>query len=270
MSLLPDYETLLVERRGFALFITLNRPQTRNALSARMWSEIDGVFAAVRDDRSVRAIVLRGAGGNFSAGGDLKERDQIGENADSVAATEMRNRAGGEIIMRVDRAPQVVVAVVEGHTLGGGFGLARAADIVIADETVRFRLPEIGLGVPPAQIAPYVVRRVGVARARRLALTSATIRGAEALSLGLVDFLCNGSDELDSRIAAILADVARAGPHAIGTTKELLRVAGTTNAEGYIQIAARTFAGAYLSDEGQEGAAAVRARRTPSWQDDRP
>lgn len=269
MADLNNYETLLVERRRFAVLATFNRPEVRNALSAQMWSEIDHLFASVREDRSVRAIVLRGAGGNFSAGGDLKERDRIGDRGDADA-TARRNAAGGEIIMRVDRAPQVVVAVVEGHTLGGGFGLACAADIVIADESVKLRLPEISLGIPPAQIAPYIVRRVGLARARRLALTSATIRGQEALSIGLVDFLCAGTDDLERQIAAILDDISRAGPNAIGATKELLRVAGRESSEEYIRQAAGMFASAYLSDEGQEGAAAARARRFPSWQDQQP
>lgn len=267
---LPAFETLLVEHREPGLFVTLNRPESRNALSARMWAEIDAVFAAVDGDRSVRAVVLRGAGGHFSAGGDLKERDRIRDEVQSPASLEARNRAGGEVLLRIDQAPQVVVAVVQGNTLGGGFGLACVADIVIADESATFRLPEVGLGIPPAQIAPYVVRRVGLARARRLALTAATVRAGEAHALGLVDFLCSSSEELERRTDAVLSDITRCGPNAIGIAKRVLQVASEGPSEAYVGFAAKEFAIAYGSEEGQEGAAAIRERRPPAWQRTRP
>lgn len=268
-SIPTDCENLLVERKRSTLFVTLNRPETRNALSSRMWREIDAVFAAIRNERSIRAVVLRGAGGNFSAGGDLKERDRIRDDSGTRGALEARNSVGGEILLRIDRAPQVVVAVVQGHTLGGGFGLACVADIVIADASATFRLPEVSIGIPPAQIAPYVVRRVGLAKARRLALTAATIKGGDAHALGLVDFLCGSPEELEQRIDAVLADIARCGPNAIAEAKELLQAAGEGPSEAYIRLAARSFASAYSSEEGQEGAAAIRARRAPGWQETR-
>jgi isohexenylglutaconyl-CoA hydratase len=262
-------ETLLVERNGTALFVTLNRPESRNALSATMWKEIDVVFAAMRDDRSVRAIVLRGAGGNFSAGGVLKERDTIRDALGSHEAMKQRNSVGGEILLRIDQSPQVVVAVVEGNTLGGGFGLACVADIVIAHESAVFRMPELGLGIPPAQIAPYVVRRTGLAKARRLALTTATIGGREAVALGIADFFCETRGEMEERIASVLADIDRCGPEAIAPTKALMSMAERGPSEAYIDYASGVFATAYLGAEGQEGAAAIRERRRPRWQEQR-
>lgn len=261
------FETVLVDRKQTALFITLNRPELRNALSAKMWTEIDSVFSAIRDDRSVRAVVLRGAGGNFSAGGDLKERDNIRGVSDSADAIATRNSIGGEILLRIDRSPQVVVAVVEGNALGGGVGLACVADVVIAHESAVFRLPELGLGIPPAQIAPYVVRRVGIAKARRLALTTASIRGPEAVDVGLADFFCETTVEIDRRLAEVLAGVDRCGPEAIGRAKQLLDVASRGADQKYVEYAATAFAAAYTSQEGQEGAAAIRERRKPAWQD---
>ena len=266
---LRNFDTLLVERKGAALFVTFNRPQSRNALSAAMWQEIDEVFAAVRDDRSVRAIVLRGAGGNFSAGGDLRERDTIRDTAGTHEALKRRNSIGGEILLRIGRSPQVVIAVVEGHALGGGFGLACLADIVIAHENAVFRMPELGLGIPPAQIAPYLIRRTGFAIARRLALTVATISGREAVAFGIADFFCATSQDIEDRLGSVLADVQCCGPEAIGRTRELLSVASEGPSENYIDYAANAFADAYLSAEGQEGAAAIRERRRPQWQEQR-
>src|SRR5690606_13688984 len=131
---LPHCENLLLDRQGATLFLTFNRPALRNALNAAMWQENDAVFAAIRDDRSRRAVVMRGAGGTFCAGGDISERSQLGDDGPSgeVDPVAARNRRAGAIFTRIDEAPQAVVAVVEGFALGGGFGLACAADIVIA------------------------------------------------------------------------------------------------------------------------------------------
>lgn len=262
-----SFETLLVDRKDTALFVTLNRPESRNALSSMMWTELDAVFAAIRDDRSVRAVVMRGAGKNFSAGGDLKERDSIRDATESMDALKARNSIGGEILLRIDRSPQAVIAVVEGNALGGGVGLACVSDIVIAHESAVFRLPELGLGIPPAQIAPYVVRRVGLVKARLLALTTASIRGSDSVDLGLADIFCPTTAEIDVRIEELLAGIGRCGPEAIGRAKTLLETASRSCNEEYIAYAADAFATAYMSPEGREGAAAARERRRPTWQD---
>ncbi len=261
MATLPETSMLLLERDGSRLTVLFNRPSVRNAISAAMWQELDDVFAAIRGDRTIRTVVLRGAGGNFSAGGDLKERD----TASGIEAVVERNMIGGTILDRIDRAPQAIVAVVQGNTLGGGFGLTCVADVVIADATVKFRLPEVGIGIPPAQIAPYVIRRVGISQARRLALTAATVGGDEALNLGLAHFLCADENELEACLAKVLADIDRCGPSAIGSAKELLRVASGGGGAEYVEYAARAFAEAYLSEEGQEGALAIREKRAPRW-----
>src|SRR5690606_32924520 len=137
---------------------------------------------AIHDDRTVRAVVLRGAEGHFCAGGDIK--DMANARA-SVGKTEADpfftlNREFGRLITAVNQAPQTVIVVAEGAVLGGGFGLACVSDVAIAAASAKFGLPETGLGVIPAQIAPFVVTRIGLTQARRLALLGARFDGAEA------------------------------------------------------------------------------------------
>ncbi len=186
-AVIPACETLALRLDGWCLHLTFNRPEVRNALNERMWREISGVFSAIENDRSIRAVVLRGAGGFFCAGGDMKERATIAlpveGGEDPMFA---RNRMGGRILTQIDRAPQAVIAVVEGAAMGGGFGMVCVSDIAFAAADARFRMPEVTLGIPPAQISPFITRRIGQSQARRLALTAAPIDGLEAAAIGLV------------------------------------------------------------------------------------
>lgn len=204
---LPHCETLLLEPIEGVLRITLNRPQSRNAMSLAMVGELRAVLAAVRDDRSVRALVLRGAGGHFCAGGDIK--DMAGARAAGAEAYRTLNRAFGSLLEEAQAAPQLLVALVEGAVLGGGFGLACVSDVAIAAADAQFGLPETSLGILPAQIAPFVVRRIGLTQARRLALTAARFDGREALRLGLVHFCEADADALEQRLEETLEQLRR-------------------------------------------------------------
>lgn len=264
---LPRCETLLLERQGATLFLTLNRPASRNALNAAMWSEIDAVFAAIHADRTIRTVVMRGAGGTFCAGGDINERSQLRDDAsatevDPVAA---RNRRAGTIFTRIDEAPQAVIAVVEGFALGGGFGLACAADIVIASSDVRFGLPEVTLGLAPAQIVPFLLRRIGTAQLRRFALTAARIGADEAHRVGIIDELCTDTADLEARLATILAQLDKGAPGAIASAKQLIRNVEQVEQAEFLDHAAQAIARMTRGSEGIEGATAFREKRAPSW-----
>jgi isohexenylglutaconyl-CoA hydratase len=187
MSSLPDCQTLLLEPHNGVLHITLNRPESRNAMSLQMVAELRAVLAAVRDDRSMRALVIGGAGGHFCAGGDIK--DMANARAQGATAYRELNRAFGVLLEEVQHAPQVVITVLQGAVLGGGFGLACVSDIAMADHQAQFGLPETSLGPLPAQIAPFVVQRIGLTQARRLALTAARFDGTQARRMGLVHFV---------------------------------------------------------------------------------
>lgn len=262
MADLPNCETLLLNLDAGVLHITLNRPDSRNAMSLAMVHELRAVLESVRNDSSVRALVLRGASGHFCAGGDIK--DMAGARAKGPDAYRELNRAFGAMLEEAQAAPQVVVAVLEGAVLGGGFGLACVSDIAIAAAGCKFGLPETTLGILPAQIAPFVVKRVGLTQARRLALTAARFDGAEALRLGLVHY-CEAADGLDGRLAEVIQQIRQCAPGANAQTKALLLASETEAMNSLLDRAAEQFAAAVTGAEGVEGTMAFVQKRAPKW-----
>ncbi|TNF09647.1 MAG: enoyl-CoA hydratase/isomerase family protein, partial [Pseudomonadales bacterium] len=212
MNDLPHCETLLLNLENGVLHVTLNRPDSRNAMSLAMVGELRATLEAVRHEPEVRALVLRGADGHFCAGGDIK--DMAGARARGGDAYRELNRAFGALLEEAQAAPQVLVAVLEGAVLGGGFGLACVSDVAIAASDARFGLPETTLGILPAQIAPFVVHRIGLTQARRLALTAARVDGAEALRLGLVHHCEADAAALQQRLQDTLAQIRQCAPQA--------------------------------------------------------
>jgi isohexenylglutaconyl-CoA hydratase len=270
---LPECQTLALRRDGWRLHVTLNRPEARNAMSLAMVRELTDVFAAIAADRDIRAVILRGAGGNFCAGGDIKDM-AAGRAAepgpDGKDPLALVNRAFGAMCMRIEEAPQAVVAVLEGAVMGGGFGLCCVSDVAVAADDARLRLPETGLGVPPAQIAPFIVRRVGYSAARRLAVTGGALDAGEALRLGLVHHVTDRAG-LDGQLAKILADIARCAPEAVATTKRLvLAASGAPHGAALaalLDAAADDFARAARGPEGVEGMLAFIQKRNAAWND---
>lgn len=269
---LPATETLLLQQKDHALHITINRPKVRNAMSLQMVQELMAVFESIKEDRSVRAVVLRGADGHFCAGGDIK--DMANARAASSKSNPnddpffTLNREFGRMITQVNSAPQVVIAVVEGAVLGGGFGLACVSDVAIAAESAKFGLPETGLGIPPAQIAPFVVTRIGLTQARRLALLGARFDGNEAARLGIVHYVCSNEEQINQQLAEVLAQVKRCAPEANAITKELILSVGSDDLESVLDRAAQSFSGCVQGKEGQEGTMAFMQKRLPCWAQD--
>jgi len=266
MAMFPDCRYLQLRRDGCVLHVTLNRPEVRNAINAGMWDEIEAVFDRVASDRSVRAIVLRGAGGAFCAGGDISERSAIGEGAEGQDGVARRNARAGRIFTKIDRAPQAVVAVVEKYAYGGGFGLACAADITIAAADARFRLPEVTLGLAPAQIVPFLLRRMGPAQLRRFAVTAAPISAQEAHRIGLVHHLCADRAAADAALEETLGHLRMAEPHAVQAAKSLIAAAGRMDDEAFLELAAERIGELAQSPAGLEGARAFAEKRAPDWQ----
>lgn len=262
MTELPNCETLLLEQVDGVLHVTLNRPDSRNAMSLAMVHELRAVLESLRNETRVRALVLRGAGGHFCAGGDIK--DMAGARAKGPDAYRELNRAFGAMLEEAQTTPQVVVAVLEGAVLGGGFGLACVSDIAIAAESCKFGLPETTLGILPAQIAPFVAKRIGLTQARRLALTAARFDGAEALRLGLVHY-CETADNLDGRLTEVIQQIRQCAPQANAQTKALLLATETHELSTLLDSAAEQFAAAVTGAEGVEGTMAFVQKRAPRW-----
>ena len=261
-------ETLIVQQHGAVLHFTLNRPEQRNAMSAQMLNELIEVFAQIKDDLSIRAVVLRGAGGHFCAGGDIKDMAGLRIAAAQAASNQPYiafNRLFGTLIETVNHAPQIVVAVLEGAVLGGGFGLACVSDLAISFDDAQFGLPETGLGVIPAQIAPFVVQRIGITQARRVALLGLRFNGVEAVRLGIAHTLVSDEAALQVELNAALQQIQRAAPNASRVTKALLHQVAATDLSGLLDQAAVQFAEAVGSAEGMEGTMAFIQKRFPNW-----
>lgn len=263
MSSLPVCQTLLLELHSGVLHITLNRPDSHNAMSLQMVSELRSVLTTVRDDRGVRALVIGGAGGHFCAGGDLK--DMASARAQGSGAHRDLNRVFGALLQEVQQAPQVVITVLQGAVLGGGFGLACVSDIALADHQAQFGLPETSLGLLPAQIAPFVVQRIGLTEARRLALTAARFDGHQARRMGLVHFVEHDPQALAERLDEVLAHVLCCAPEANAMTKKLLLASAGQPSDALLDQAAEWFAAAVTGAEGVEGTMAFVQKRKPGW-----
>lgn len=265
---LPETRNLLLHLDGGVLHLTLNRPESRNAMNRGMVEEINAVFDAVREAPQVRAIVMRGAGGHFCAGGDLKEMMAGGLKAPQAGEADpvvLFSRAFGGMLRKVGQAPQVVVAVLEGAVLAGGFGLACVSDIALAHVEARFGVPETTRGLPPAQIAPFIVERIGLTQARKLCLTGAQFKGAEALRLGLVHETFSDDAQLQTQLGATLKQILGCAPLANAMTKEIVLNAGRMDMDAVLDDAARKFAAAVRGNEAPEGISAFLQKRAPQW-----
>lgn len=262
------YEALLVRREGGRLHVTLNRPEVKNALNPTMIEELKAVFAAVRGRTDIKAIVLRGAGGTFCAGADLKNmetshRDPPGPGEKDPIA--VWNRGFGTFLEAVDTTPQVVVAAVEGFAIAGGFGLVCVSDVAIVTEGAGFAMTETALGIVPAQIAPFVAARIGVSQTRRLTLTASRFKGAEAVRLGIGHELVADSAALDARLEEVLKQIDRCAPTANALTKQVVMKVGTEPLSRVLDFAADKFAEARRGPEAAEGLRAFAEKRAPKW-----
>jgi len=269
MSQLPHTTALLLESKGSVLTIWLNRPEAKNALSAEMVAELGAVLDAIRDDRSLRTVILRGKGGVFCAGGDIKgfRSDlQGGEpGRDDIARG---NRSFCDLMLKLNEQPQVVIILVEGAAIGGGLGLACVGDVTIVTRDARFRLSETSLGIPPAQIAPFVTERVGLTQARRLMLTGARFQGEEAVRCGIGHILAEDAADMEAKCAGVLAQIALCAPGANAVTKGIVFETTRLPRPQALDFAARGFADCMLSAEGREGVAAFVEKRKPQWATD--
>ena len=253
------------ETRGAFVHATLDAPATRNALTDAMVAALVDVLQRTEASPAVRALVIRGAGGTFCAGGDFSGfRAAMAVDAPAVGADPIAtsNRRFGTLLERLRAAPVATIAVVDGAAIGGGCGLAASCDIVLASSNAKFAMPEVTLGLPPAQISPFVAARIGERAALRLLLTGRRIDAAQALAIGLADEVL-APDALDARLHELLTELGRAEPAALRATKSILQRPGPL--ADTLDFAARAFAAALRSGSASEGLAALAAKRSASW-----
>jgi isohexenylglutaconyl-CoA hydratase len=265
---LPEVKNLLLKLERGVLEVTLNRPESRNAMSQDMVSDLNAVFDAIAGERAVRIVILRGAGGHFCAGADLKQMMAGGLKTPAPGEVDPVvgfSRSFGSLLRKVTNLPAVVIAICEGAVLGGGFGFACVSDIAFAHVDAKFGLPETTRGLPPAQIAPFVVERIGLTQARKLCLTGAQFRGAEAQRLGIVHEVFASEEELQGKLAETLKQVLNCAPNANAVTKEIILNVAQQDMDFVLDDAAQKFAACVRGTEAPEGITAFMQKRAPKW-----
>ena len=266
MTNLPKTENILLEQDAGWLTIWFNRPDNRNALSKELTTELKEVLNAVRDKKNIRGITLRGKGGVFCAGGDLKGfKNNYQGGSQTVEEIAAASRQGGQMFDLINELPQVVLILVEGAAIAGGLGMVCCADAVAVTKDARFAMTETAIGIPPAQIAPFVAQRLGLRIARRLMVTASRFDGEEAYRLGLADFVVDDAAGLDQIEADMKKQVRRCAPGANAVTKAIVLATRHLNREQQLDFAAKGFAECMLSDEGREGVASFIEKRKPIW-----
>jgi methylglutaconyl-CoA hydratase len=252
----------LVTTPGPVATVRLNRPDVRNALNDALMAELTNWAQAVAADSSVRAVVLTGSGPSFCAGADLAWMTQVAaythdENLDDA-------RRAARMFHALDSLPVPLIAGVHGAALGGGVGLVAVADIVIAADDAVFGFPETTLGILPAMISPFVVRKIGLSWARRFCLSGARFTAAEARAIGLVHEVVSAR-RLDATLQARAAEFERTAPSAVAATKRLLAEVAGRPARDVLAKTAEAIAVQRVSPDGQEGMRAFLEKRPPSW-----
>ena len=259
------YTFLETRREGPVAYITLNRPDVRNAFNEHVIGELttwaaETNAAATRHD--VRVAVLAGAGQTFSAGADVTWM------ARTVRYTEDENLRDAAAMSRMfaalDELPVPLICRVTGAALGGGAGLAAVCDIVVAADDSVFGFTEVKLGILPAVISPFALAKIGRSAARELFLTGGRFSAARAKEIGLVHAVVPAAD-VDAAVAGYVKEILGAGPEAVAAAKTLIRAVWGRSVEDAAPITTTAIAARRVSPEGQEGLTAFLSKRKPSW-----
>jgi methylglutaconyl-CoA hydratase len=257
-----SYDTIRLERDGPVARVVLARPDIRNAFNEVMIRELREVFGALRRQADVRVVVLTGEGKAFCAGADVHwMRKMVGYSFDE----NLEDALGLAHLMReIYDFPRPVVGRVNGAAIGGGTGLVAVTDIAIAAESAVFSFSEVKIGLVPACISPFVLKRVGERHGREYFLTGERLGAARALECGLVNTVVPDA-ELDGEVDRYVDMLLTGGPEAQATAKRMVRDVVEQSLEEAGPYTAEVIARLRIADEGQEGMTAFLERRKPGW-----
>ena len=252
------------DSRG-VLTLCMNRPEVHNAFDADMIQELTSELKSAEQNDSIRMVVITGTGKCFSAGADLNWMRSL------VSASEEENENDAlrlaNLMRSLNYLSKPTIARINGAAFGGGLGLIPACDMTVAVDSASFGLTEARLGLVPAVISPYVIRRIGETNARRYFLTAERFDSQKAYDLGLIQKMVR-TEELDDTVESDIKEVLKGGPRAIGHCKQVIfYIAGhdADSQEITDKLTAKLIANLRVSPEGQEGLEAFLEKRTPEW-----
>lgn len=242
---------------GAAATLVLNRAEQRNALSLELLEALHARVDELEASEGVSVLTLTGQGRAFCAGMDLRQV-LIGESREAWPGP-MLLESLARFTVRLRQLPMVVVASVNGAAIGGGCGLACVADIAITHADAKIGFPEVDLGLCPAVVAPWVVRKLGAGTARRVLLSGGVMSGADAYAIGLVDHLAVSADDLPVQTSKVIERLTSGGAQALRATKQLLNVLDGSDDERDVLAGARLSVEVLGSDEAQRALASRRS-----------
>jgi methylglutaconyl-CoA hydratase len=256
---------LKVELDKHVARVTLDRPDVHNAFNEELIKLITDAFTELGKREEVRAIILAGNGKSFCAGADLNWMKRMVEYSHEQNVEDAR--AAARMFLAIAKCPKPVIARIHGAALGGGSGLAAACDIAIAVESAQFGFTEVKLGILPAVISPFVIVRIGSARAREFFITGERFLAAVAQNIGLIQHVVAHDFALDALIESKISQILTSAPHAVAAAKELVFGVAARTLETSLDYTAETIARVRAGEEGQAGMKAFLERQKPPWID---
>jgi len=246
------------------LHMALNRPEAHNALNPDLIEALTFNFKAVHKDKTISAVVLRGEGPSFCAGGDL---NWMRTSLKFTLAKNLKDTQKlSDMYEAIFQCPVPVLSLLQGNVMGGGVGLTAVCDIVAADVDTKFCFSEVRLGLVPSIISPYVLRKMPESLAKPLMLTAEIFRAAQAREAGLVHFV-GDTQQCAAYLTEKLTMIVNNGPEATRITKALVHKIKTSSWTETRKLTVKTIAGRRVSKEGQEGMNAFFEKRPPSWKE---
>jgi len=242
--------------------VILNRPEIHNAFNETMISELLELYKEIGAMPDVRVAVMTGQGKSFSAGADLNWMGGVIKYSYEQNLVESLQLA--ELFYTMYSLPKPTIAMVNGAAIGGGAGMVAVNDFVIASDRAKFSFSEVKLGLVPACISPYVIRRVGENRSRELFLSGERIDAHKAFNFGFVNQVV-APDELEKTVNQLIDQLLSSGPHALKICKDLLEKVPQMSLKQAKKYTAESIAALRVSDEGQEGMKAFFEKRKPNW-----
>lgn len=257
------YQYITVTLDASLATVALNRPDVHNAFNDEMIAELRQAFDAIGKEADVRAVVLAGEGKSFCAGADLTWMRRM--MAYTFEENQADAKALAQMLKTISDCPKPVIAKIHGNAFGGGVGLISACDMAVATQACLFALTEVKLGLIPAVISPFVLKKIQTSAAQRYFLTGERFNAEAALRCGLLSDVVNDEAALDAwvleRVAAILAN----GPEAVTNAKLLVKEVLDSDWPRLLEVTSRMIAARRASAEGQEGMTAFLEKRKPSW-----
>ncbi len=258
------YETLKYELKDHIITIWLNRPDVHNAFNDAMLSELVDILDAVNDagDDDIRVVVFTGQGKSFSAGADLNWMKKMVDY--SYEENLKDSLMISKIFHKIYTLKKPVIAAVNGAAIGGGMGFVGASDIVIASEKARFSLSEVRIGLVPACISPYLMKKVGQGALKELFITGMRFKPDKALKINLINYIVTHNELLEFTHEKA-KELCLCGPRAIAVCKELFIKVPEMDLKTAYDHTADVIARMRISDEAQEGMKAFLEKRSPKW-----